>query len=463
MSFNPFIPFQDELDYKISLAQNIIIEEYMRTNGNIFISFSGGKDSTVLMHIAKRLFPDLKVVFSDTTNEMSEIKKYIKQFPDVITVKPRMPFKKVVKVHGFPLVSKEISQKANELKHSNGKRTLFLRYYGDKKGNSILPQKWRFLSEQKFDVTNKCCTILKKEPLEKWAKKNGNPKPLIALMSDESKLRQQLALYGNENGKKVYPFLRTGWTEKDIWAYAKKYNIRFAECYYDRIVNGVLIKALDRSGCEYCNFGVHLDKNDRFERSRALAPKRYENMMKLENNGITFKEAMNIVKNPISEILGLYGGEVKNIKIDEVNNKEVYEFNITAEVVECPCCSKKGAKTATKNYEYFTTFIDSPNPVTKRKRVIECNFSSWTCNRCGMTLENHLHFFDLKFNVTKRLIDYIYNNMDKKSEYDIINDTGLDYDRFIDIAYNNFREIMLNAYNNKKVSIWFDKNNKLIG
>jgi 3'-phosphoadenosine 5'-phosphosulfate sulfotransferase (PAPS reductase)/FAD synthetase len=291
------ISINSNLDYKICLAQNIIIEEYMRTNGNLFLSWSGGKDSTVLMHIAKNLFPDIKIVFSDTTNEMSEIKKYIKQFSNVIIVKPRISFKKVIKLHGFPLVSKEISQKANELKHSNGKRTKLLRYYGDKKGNSVLPKKWRFLAEQKFDVTNKCCYILKKEPLERWAKANGNPKPLIALMSDESRLRQQLALYGNENGKKVYPFLRTGWTEKDIWAYAKKYNIRFAECYYDSVVNGVLIKALDRSGCEYCNFGVHLDKNDKFERSRALAPKRYENMMKIENNGVTFQEAINLVKN----------------------------------------------------------------------------------------------------------------------------------------------------------------------
>lgn len=462
MSSKPFFPFQYTLEYKISLAQNIIIEEYMRTNGNIFISWSGGKDSTVLMHIAKRLFPDIKVVFSDTTNEMKEIKKYIKQFPSVITVKPRMSFKKVVQTQGFPLVSKEISQKANELKHSNGIRTKLLRYYGDKKGNSVLPKKWRFLAEQQFDVTNKCCSILKKDPLQKWAKKNGNPKPLIALMSDESRLRQQLALYGNEDGKKVYPFLRTGWTEKDIWDYAKKYNIRFAECYYDKIINGVLIKALDRSGCEYCNFGVHLDKNDKFERSRALAPKKYENMMRLENNGVTFAAAINLIKNPIPERLGLYGGVVRSLEINEKLNKEIYVFDIVSDVVECPCCSKKGIKTATKSFGYYSSFIDTPNPITNRKRVIECHYDFWTCNKCGMTLNNHLHFFDMRFNVTKRLIDYIYENRNCKSELDISNETGLDIDTTCELIHHHYRNDILNAHNSNREFIWFDANNKLL-
>lgn len=62
-------------------------------------------------------------------------------------------------------------------------------------------------------------------------------------MADENNLRKQLFLYGKDDGKKVYPFLKTGWTESDIWEYAKINNIRFDECYYDRYIDGILIKS----------------------------------------------------------------------------------------------------------------------------------------------------------------------------------------------------------------------------
>ena len=143
------------LEDKIKLAEDEIKKYYQLNDGNIFISFSGGKDSTVLRHIALNLYPDLKVVFSDTTNELTEIYKYIKTFDNIIKVYPAMPFTDVVKIHGFPLVSKEVSQKVYELKHSQGARTKNTRLNCDEKGNGKLPIKWRFLAEQEFDCTHK--------------------------------------------------------------------------------------------------------------------------------------------------------------------------------------------------------------------------------------------------------------------------------------------------------------------
>lgn len=372
-----------------------------------------------------------------------------------------MPFKKVVQTFGFPLVSKEVSQKVNELKHTNGKKTRLLRYYGNHKGDSKLSNEWKFLAEQKFDVTHKCCQKLKKDPLEKWAKKNGGLKPIIALMKDESRLRQQLALYGDNNGKKIYPFLDNDWTEEDVWLYAELFNIRFAECYYDRIIDGQLIKKRTRTGCEYCMFGITLEKEDRFETSKILAPKRYENMMALENNGVTFKTAMNLVKySERKEKLGLYGGVVSNIEL--INNKEVYTFDIISDVVSCPCCGKKGSKTATKDYKYVSSFIDTPNPLTGNKRVIECHYYISTCKKCGMTLNNNLHLFDMKYNVTLRLIDYIFENLEKIGEEEIINKTGISADilfEMIDLSYN---KIFKEAKEKNFPSVWFDSESQII-
>jgi len=302
------------MEDKIALAKNKLVDFYEKESGNVFVSFSGGKDSTVLLHLARSLFPNIKVVFSNTTNENLDVLNYVKTFEDITWVHPVLNFTQVVEKHGFPLVSKDNAQKISELKHSKSEKTRAIRTYGyqnhpltmtekkDKSGESIpkkgsgkLPIKWQFLAGETFDTTHKCCKILKKDPMEKWAKQNNDVKPIVGLMAGEGKLRQQLALYGSDDDKKSYPFLKTGWNEDDIWKYAKLHNIRFAECYYDKIVDGVSIKAETRTGCEFCGFGIHLEKENRLDRVKQRTPKRYEKMMNLKNNGVSFREALSLV------------------------------------------------------------------------------------------------------------------------------------------------------------------------
>ena len=47
------------LDRKILVTQARILEWHMRWDGEVYVSFSGGKDSTVLLDIARRTFPDI--------------------------------------------------------------------------------------------------------------------------------------------------------------------------------------------------------------------------------------------------------------------------------------------------------------------------------------------------------------------------------------------------------------------
>lgn len=457
--------YKTELDYKISLAENRIIEEHMRHSGKIFISWSGGKDSQVLMHIALRLFPHLPVVFSNTTNEMKEILDHVKKYPNVITVFPDKNFKQVIKTEGFPLVSKEVSQKVQEIKNTNGYRLRMLRAYGNNKGDSKLPDIWHFLAEQEFDVSAKCCEILKKRPLQKWAKKNGNAIPLIALMKDESRLRQQLALYGKEDDKKAYPFLRTGWTEQDIWDYAQKYNIRFAECYYDKVIDGKLVKAVKRSGCDVCTYGGQKEREVKFARSKAVSPKKFEVMMKQTNNGVMFKNAIKIADKQIKNTyLGVFGGIVRDIEFNKFTNSEVYIFDVVTDSYNCPCCGKDGTKTKPKFTDcgLITSFKDTPNPETGRKRVVECHHNFYTCTNCGATLNNNVHMFDQKFKVTKRVIDYIYQNMETKELYEIAEYIGMDYMDVVEIVDFDYAKAFKEAKENNLPNIWFDEENKLI-
>ena len=75
----------------------------------IYVSFSGGKDSTVLLDIVRKDYPDVKAVFVDTGLEYPEIRSFVKGFENVDWIKPKMTFKQVIEKYGYPFISKEVS------------------------------------------------------------------------------------------------------------------------------------------------------------------------------------------------------------------------------------------------------------------------------------------------------------------------------------------------------------------
>lgn len=97
------------LDLKIKKTEQRIREFYDYFEGDVFISFSGGKDSTVLLDIARNLYPDIEAVFSDTGLEYPEIKEFVKTFPNVTIVRPKYSFKQILTKYGYPIISKEVA------------------------------------------------------------------------------------------------------------------------------------------------------------------------------------------------------------------------------------------------------------------------------------------------------------------------------------------------------------------
>jgi 3'-phosphoadenosine 5'-phosphosulfate sulfotransferase (PAPS reductase)/FAD synthetase len=71
------------LERKIGFTIARIVEWYTHYNGKVYVSFSGGKDSTVLLDIARGLFPDIKAMFVDTGLEYPEIREFVKTFDNV--------------------------------------------------------------------------------------------------------------------------------------------------------------------------------------------------------------------------------------------------------------------------------------------------------------------------------------------------------------------------------------------
>lgn len=290
----------------LSLEKKILLSQmYIKKFISLFdpyTSFSGGKDSKVLDHLVSGIDSSIPKVFVNTTNECKEILQYVSKHDNVITLLPKMGFVKAMKVYGFPMISKANARKINDLKYPTKNNAKIRETWNDPNSKFKMSEKWKFVIDEEFDITYKCCYFLKKEPFHRYEKETGK-KPFHGAMAEEGKdrkdkiLRDGILIKGGDNiSCKPLAF----WTTKDIWEYAKLHNIRFAENYYDRVVNGVFIPADERSGCKYCLMGYNYDKNDlfnmdRLEKLKATEPKKFKRMMSVENNGVPFGKAINIV------------------------------------------------------------------------------------------------------------------------------------------------------------------------
>jgi 3'-phosphoadenosine 5'-phosphosulfate sulfotransferase (PAPS reductase)/FAD synthetase len=280
------------LERKIMITQARLIEWYTRWEGQVYVSFSGGKDSTVLLHIARQCFPDIEAVFINTGLEYPEIQKFAKSFDNVTVVRPEMSFVEVIKHYGYPVISKEVSECLYEgrlalLRGGEAYTYRLKRLRGeiiDKNGKPSMYncQKYEPLLKVDFYLGNKCCQVMKKSPGKHFAKISGK-KPIIATMTVESKLRQQAWLSHGCNGfnmKSPTSQPMSFWTEQDILEYIRRYNLPIAPVYGEVVSadNGceLCTSGCNRTGCIFCGFGAHLGNDDRFLRLRETHPRQYE-------------------------------------------------------------------------------------------------------------------------------------------------------------------------------------------
>lgn len=95
------------LDVKI-LKTKLRIQEWVYFYGEdkVYISFSGGKDSTVLLHMVRQIFPNIKAVFVNTGLEFPEIVEFVKSKKSVIILKPKINFRQVLMKYGYLYIVK---------------------------------------------------------------------------------------------------------------------------------------------------------------------------------------------------------------------------------------------------------------------------------------------------------------------------------------------------------------------
>ncbi|MFA6832929.1 MAG: phosphoadenosine phosphosulfate reductase family protein [Bacteroidaceae bacterium] len=301
------------LNRKIGITQSRIIEWYQRYDGKVYISFSGGKDSTVLLDIVRKIYPDVPAIFLDTGLEYPEIRDFVKTKENVTWLVPekynrekkqyeRYTFKEVLNDYGYPLISKEQAAFIQEYRTTKSEKLKDIRWNGNKSGRGKISPKWRPLVDAPFIVSDKCCDVMKKRPAHKYEKETGNY-PIIATMADESAQRKSnWLMYGCNAFDTKRPTSRpmSFWTEQDVLNYITTYDIPYASVYGDIVEDqsGKLKTTLcDRTGCVFCGFGCQCEKEpNRFQRLKVTHPKLHEFCMKpKEEGGLGMKEVLDYI------------------------------------------------------------------------------------------------------------------------------------------------------------------------
>lgn len=282
---------------KIQVTQTKLLEWYYYYTGRAYISFSGGKDSTVLADLAARVckatnYP-LNLVFANTGLEYPEIQKFVTYFKNWLEdtysipvnlkiVYPSMSFREVLKTYGYPVISKETARCIYYAK--KGSQWAINKLQGFFRNGEIslcyqATKKYAYLVDAPFPISDYCCTVIKKWPLEKYQKKMGL-KPIVATMATESRIRRNAYLKSGCNSfqnEKSQPM--SFWTEQDILQYLSDYQIPYCPLYGDIILEKKRLKTtgLTRTGCIYCMFGAHLEKEpNRFQILKHTHPKQYQ-------------------------------------------------------------------------------------------------------------------------------------------------------------------------------------------
>lgn len=101
------------LNAKIQMTKRRIdewVDEY--GEDGCYVSFSGGKDSTVLVDIVRKVcgYKEIPLVFIDVPTQYPELKQFAQKFDNhLVVLKPKISFAEVVEKYGFPLFGKEIA------------------------------------------------------------------------------------------------------------------------------------------------------------------------------------------------------------------------------------------------------------------------------------------------------------------------------------------------------------------
>ena len=270
-----------------------IRREYERTEGKIYLSFSGGKDSTVLAHLIMMadLPTPIPFVFGDTGIEMEATKRFVAEFdyPNKVTVKPRKPFAQVLKDHGKPSLSK---LKSNGLKTyqrhldeplKTARARQMILGVREKNGQQIpgrnsyrLPNHHMHFIHPDTEIkfSSLCCEHLKKYPLDRFEKENDMRGVYTGVRTSEGGVRSLVynscvIVKKKRNKEFISSMPIIDWTDELMSEFIDTYHIQLSDAY--------TVYGCDRTGCCGCPFSANLERD--LEVLYKYEPKRYKAAM----------------------------------------------------------------------------------------------------------------------------------------------------------------------------------------
>lgn len=205
-----------DLEDKEILTYEKLDQWYTAWNGKCYVSFSGGKDSTVLVYLAARYLSSfrsppypLTLVFVNTGLEYPEIQRFVNEYADwlrgefpritveLVRLRPKMNIRQVVRKYGYSIVSKEVAAYVEEARvKPDGRSAARLRgeyLRKDGKPSEYNCEKWEFLLYAPFAISSRCCGEMKKRPMNAYMRKTQRV-PTMATMAQESRLRTKVWL-----------------------------------------------------------------------------------------------------------------------------------------------------------------------------------------------------------------------------------------------------------------------------
>lgn len=269
------------LDDKVRNACHRIEELYYETNGKCYVSFSGGKDSTVLLALIKlceevyTIPPNaIPAVFSNTGIELGityDFVKWVREnyYSNVQIISPVKPFPWVLENKGKPMKSKMKSKALRQYHYGNRTDRLLLLLLGQTGTGRFLSMhkmadRDMHMLHEDFPIkaSNECCDWMKKKPFEKYAKDNGMLGAMQGIRESEGGARASSINTRLRTGGKLCTWLKNGiiqkapiidWTDDDVEEFIKQYNVPLSDAYTKY--------GFKRTGCMACPYAREVDKD----------------------------------------------------------------------------------------------------------------------------------------------------------------------------------------------------------
>lgn len=236
---------------------------------NFYISFSGGKDSTVLSALFDIAIPGNSIprVFTNTGIEYRMIVDFVENMKKdderVVIIEPSISIKPMLETEGYPFKSKRHSDYlALYQKHKTTEGLMSLQHYLHISDDGVnwtsfksCPKclKYQFTEEFQIKISDMCCVRMKEEPLSKWQKEHNRSYGILGIMKEEGGRRTSAVCLAFK-GKKLKSFQPLAMVTKqwEEW-FIKQYEIKICDIYKPPY-------NFERTGCKGCPFNPRLQE-----------------------------------------------------------------------------------------------------------------------------------------------------------------------------------------------------------